>query len=272
MLRSSMQAAVTMGQLQKKLDVIGHNMSNTDTPGYKSRQADFSSLLFQQMDNLDEVPPANRRTPNGIRIGSGAYLASTDLNMTTGSLKGTGRALDVAIRQDNHMFQIQTTQNGETQTMYTRDGAFSFSANNDGTVSLVTSNGNPVLGQNGPIRLNDNFDSFTIREDGTIMVERNGTNQQEAQLAMVEATRPRFLEAVGNNLLAIPDGAEVNAGGIIAEVAPGAVSVKQGSLETSNVDLSKEMTDMMTTQRAYQFNSQSISIGDQMLGLVNQLR
>ncbi|MYL34247.1 flagellar hook-basal body complex protein [Pontibacillus yanchengensis] len=274
MLRSSMQSAVTMGQLQQKLDIIGNNLSNVNTPGYKSREADFSSLLVQQMDNLDkEGENANRVTPDGIRIGSGGYLAGTEMDLSRGPISQTDRPLDVALRQDNHMFQVQMNNNGAIETHYTRDGSFSFSANEDGSVSLVTSNGNPVLGENGPIRLDGNFDSFSIQQNGSIMVARNGeVAQQEAQISVVEAVRPRLLQAEGQNRLSIPQNVDFNEAEILTNVAPENNSMQQGALEQSNVDLAKQYTDMLTTQRAYQFNSRAISTGDQMMGLINNLR
>ncbi|MYL59297.1 flagellar hook-basal body protein, partial [Virgibacillus halodenitrificans] len=72
MSRTMIQAAVTMNQLQSKLDLIGNNMANSETTGYKNRNADFSSLLFQQIDNLkDGANAVGRLTPDGVRIGSG---------------------------------------------------------------------------------------------------------------------------------------------------------------------------------------------------------
>ncbi|KGX86429.1 flagellar hook-basal body protein [Pontibacillus litoralis] len=272
MLHSSMNAAVTMGQLQKKLDVIGNNMANSNTPGYKNRQAEFSSLLYQQINHVEnEGANPNRLTPEGLRVGSGAYVTSTDVDMSQGSIQETGRPLDVALLKDNHMFQVDVTQNGQTERMYTRDGSFSLSANEDGTVSLVTSNGHPVIGENGPIRIEAGYKSVSVREDGVILVERNGVQMAEDRLLIVDATRPRFLESAGKNLYAIPD-TNINADDIMEDVPLMNTSLKQGALETSNVDMANQMTEMMMTQRAYQFNSRSISMGDQMMGLVNQLR
>lgn len=79
-----------------------------------------------------------------------------------------------------------------------------------------------------------------------------------------------MLEAVGDNRFRIPDG--VNTQGIMEEVVPGESEVQSKTLETSNVDVSKQMTEMLMAQRAYQFNAKAISTGDQMMGLINQLR
>src|SRR5699024_4228609 len=107
-IRSMNQATTTMNQLQKQLDIIGNNMSNSSTTGYKSRQAEFSSLLFQQINNMNH--PENqtgRLTPNGIRTGLGARLGAVNVNNALGSLNQTDRDLDAALLNENHFFEIQ---------------------------------------------------------------------------------------------------------------------------------------------------------------------
>lgn len=271
MLRSSIQAAVTMGQLQKRLDLIGNNMANSQTPGYKSRQADFASLLIQQINNQEREGDTTRLTPDGIRIGTGAQLGHTDINQTQGSIKQTGRSLDVAMLSQNHLFQVQVGD----ETQYTRDGSFYLQPmDNQTETMLVTSNGDPVIGENGPIRLDNNFDQININQDGSILVERRGTQAVEARLGVVEAVRPRLLEAAGENNFTLPDlnALGYNQGEIIQGVGQTNVTLQSGALEASNVDIGKQMTEMLMTQRAYQFNGKSISTGDQMMGLINNLR
>lgn len=275
MLRSSMQAAVTMGQLQQKLDLVGNNLANMETPGYKTKNSEFASLLYQQIDNIEEEGDnPNRLTPDGLRMGSGAKLAHTDIDLSQGSIKETGRALDVALQDEKHLFQIQTTINGQEETRYTRDGSFSFTPVNDNEVMMVTSNGNPVLGEDGPIVFSDTFEQMTIRKDGSIFLTQNGLQNEVGRLQIVNAERPRLLEAAGQNVFRIPGEGigNLNVEDIVSGVAPENINMKQGALETSNVDMSKQMTDMLMMQRAYQFNSRSIAMGDQMMGLVNQLR
>lgn len=275
-MRTMIQAAVTMNQLQNKLDLIGNNLANSQTPGYKSRSADFSSLLFQQINNMKD--PANaegRLTPDGVRIGSGARIGSTNINSAVGSIKETGRGLDVALLEKNHLFQVQVTDNGVTETRYTRAGAFYLSpVNNNQDVMLTTSDGNPVLGENGPIVVPAGFDSISISDNGQISVTRGNDTIEAGRLSIVEAVRPRLLEATGENLLRLPDLQELgyNQNEIIQATNPNDTLVKSGALEQSNVDISKEMTDLIITQRSYQFNARTISMSDQMMGLVNQLR
>lgn len=275
-MRTMIQAAVTMNQLQNKLDLIGNNLANSQTPGYKSRSADFSSLLFQQINNMKD--PANaegRLTPDGVRIGSGARIGSTNINSAVGSIKETGRGLDVALLEKNHLFQVQVTDNGVTETRYTRAGAFYLSpVNNNQDVMLTTSDGNPVLGENGPIVIPAGFDSISFSDNGQISVIRGNDTLEAGRLSIVEAVRPRLLEATGENLLRLPDLQELgyNQNEIIQATNPNDTLVKSGALEQSNVDISKEMTDLIITQRSYQFNARTISMSDQMMGLVNQLR
>lgn len=275
MSRSMIQAAVTMNQLQNKLDVIGNNMANSQTTGYKTRQADFASLLFQQIDNM--TAPANaegRLTPDGVRVGSGARLGSVNIDLRQGSIQETDRALDTALLEKNHLFQIQVTENGVTETRYTRDGSFYLSPVNDNqAVMLTTKDGHPVLGQNGPIVIADGFDDITVQPNGQISVQRGDVNEIAGNLAITEAVRPRLLEATGNNAFRLPDLEELGYDfeDIMQPVEVNTV-LQSGALEQSNVDLASQMTDMINMQRSYQFNARTISMTDQMMGLINQLR
>src|SRR5699024_11585091 len=104
------------------------------------------------------------------------------------------------------------------------------------------------------------------------IVHRWDKIEQERDIAIVEAARPKTLEATGQNAFRIPDGADGNIGEMNRDI-PGQIRVLQsGALEKSNVDISKQMTDMISAQRSYQFNARTISMGDQMSGLINQLR
>ncbi len=270
--RSMIQASVTMGQLQNKLDLIGNNLSNTNTTGYKSRQADFSSLLYQQIDNLDDPEmQTGRQTPAGIRVGSGAKLAHTNLDLSQGSLQNTGRELDVALLRENDLFKIQAEGENGLETQYTRSGNFYLSPLNNGEMMLTNAEGRPVLGADGnPITLADNMDGLSVREDGALLVTRGDQQNVEGQLGIARAVRPRMLEAAGGNRFRLPE--NVQAQGILENVSQQDTQVQSQTLEASNVDVSKEMTDMLMAQRAYQFNARSISTSDQMMGLVNQLR
>ncbi|WP_018930765.1 flagellar hook-basal body protein [Gracilibacillus lacisalsi] len=276
MTRMTFQAAVAMGQLQKRLDNIGNNIANVNTAGYKNRDANFSSLLSQQINTeTDPTNPQGRLTPDGLRVGNGAKLGHTNFNFDQGSLQVTDRNLDVALLEDNHLFQVAVNENGEEEVRYTRAGNFYLTPLEDDQVMLVTSDGNPVLGASGePIVLANNMDDLKIEENGTINVTRNGVQAVEGQLEIVEAVRPRLLEAAGDSLFRLSEQSLENYPfeEIINGVGLADVRMESGSLEASNVDLAKQTTDMIETQRAYQFNARTISMHDQMRGLINQLR
>ena len=276
MSRMMIQAAVTMNQLQNKLDLIGHNMANSQTPGYKTRSSEFSSLVTQQIDNLRSPANAeNRLTPEGVRVGTGAKLGAIVNDFSLGALQTTSRALDLALRNENHFFQIQTEDQGVTTTHYTRDGNFFLNPINEQEVMLTNSDGHPVLGQNGaPIIIANGFTGIEVRQNGEIIVERGDQQQVAGSIAVAEITRPHLLEAAGGNLFSLPDLGEL--GFTFAEIVQpvGVVEglMEKGMLEQSNVDLAQQMADLLMTQRAYQFNARTISTTDQMMGLVNQLR
>ncbi|WLV24168.1 flagellar hook-basal body protein [Aciduricibacillus chroicocephali] len=273
MSQTMIQAAVTMGQLQNKLDLIGNNLANTNTAGYKGKQSDFSSLLYREINNLTAPENAvGRLSPDMIRTGTGARLGAISLNMSQGTVKETGRTLDAALNKKNLLFQVQQTRNGNTETLYTRDGSFYLNpANQNGDLMLVTKDGDPVLGKNGPIVIQPGFQDVAFKSNGDIVVTRNGEQQVEGQLDVVEAVRPRFLESASGNMFRLPESA--NANEIIRPIAGGDEELLTGgALEMANVDIAKELTDMTSAQRAYSFNARTLTMGDQMEGLVNQLR
>ncbi|GAA4069331.1 flagellar hook-basal body protein [Amphibacillus indicireducens] len=277
MSRMNIQAAVTMGQLQNKLDLISHNVANLNTSGYKSQSANFSSLIYQNIDNLrDQAANApGRQTPHGIRLGSGARIGHTNINLSAGALNVTNRGLDIALLRDNHLLQIEVTENGNTETRYTRDGTLYLQPIDGGQLMLTTSDGHPVIGQTGgAIIFDENIEDIRINEIGQIVTRRGGTEFVEDGLALVEAVRPQFLEPAGKNLFRLPDLTEAAyvAEDIVTAVDQFDNEIQSGTLEQSNVDLATQMAELLQTQRAYQYNARTITMHDQMRGLINQLR
>lgn len=276
MSRTMIQAAVTMNQLQNKLDLIGHNMANSQTAGYKARKSEFSSLLFQNINNLNaQENEENRLSPAGVRIGTGARLGATNNDFSIGALNQTDRTLDVALMNENHFFQIQTVENGVAETRYSRDGSFYLNpVNNNQAVMLTTGDGNPVLGQNGPITIPNGFDNIMINDGGQIIVERGNQQEVAGEIAVVQVNRPQVLESAGQNMFRLPDlnAFNINFGDVIQPLGAQNNLVQSGMLEQSNVDIAEQMSDLLMAQRAYQFNASTISTSDQMLGLINQLR
>lgn|SRR5690625_1081545 len=275
MSRMMLQAAVTMQQLQQQLDTVGHNIANSQTTGYKARQADFQSLLFQQINNLTDPRNADGRlTPDGIRVGSGAKLGAINQAFNAGTMIETDRSLDVALLNDYYFFQVEVNEGETTETRLTRDGAFYLSPINDTELLLTDAHGNPVLGENGQIIIPKSADHLQIDANGQVVARDGQATNVIDTLSIVEATRPRLLEAVGDNFFRLPDVAALGyeAEEIIIDRTGEQNILRSGALEQSNVDLAEEISDMLLAQRSYQFNARSITMGDQMLGLINQLR
>ncbi|WP_456273075.1 flagellar hook-basal body protein [Bacillus sp. AK031] len=275
--RTMINATNTLNQLQKQMDTIGHNLANSDTNGYKRREAMFSELLFQQVSNhKGDTDNNGRLTPNGIRQGTGARLSQSEINLKQGALKTTGRNLDFALTSSNQFFKVLVQGEEGADVRYTRDGAFYANPIGNGEMMLVNGQGHPVLDEN------DNFITFgenmksediVLKDSGQLTIAGIPFN-----LGVVSIEKPQFMQQIGQNLLGLPndyEGLGVNEGDILTNLNGGLrnnIGLAQSTLEASNVDIGKEMTDMLNVQRAYQFQSRSISMADQMMGLVNGIR
>ena len=103
----------TLGQLQKKLDTVSNNISNSSTTGYKRKETYFSDMLVQEFNNQERTEKEKGRvTPNGIRVGVGARISQSQVNLTQGSLQKTNREVCVAYYVDNKSCsQIAKEQN-----------------------------------------------------------------------------------------------------------------------------------------------------------------
>jgi flagellar basal-body rod protein FlgG len=238
---------------QKKLDTISNNMANAETVGFKRREASFEENLAVSIENQKSAGnEIGRLTPNGIRIGSGVHTSSSQLVLDQGSAKATNNPLDIMITGSGF---FQVGQGDGAEVFYTRNGAFQQSPTGDGTYRLVNADGRFLLDETGsPVEIPNGVE-FAVSGNGMV----SASNQQ---IAIVDFVNPQKLLGEGGNVYRFTGGAD--------EVLANATStIQQGYLEASNVDLSKEITDMITTQRGFQFNSRSISFADQMMGIAN---
>lgn len=274
-LRMFGQASTSMYHLQQQLDQIGHNLSNLQSPGYKARNAEFSSLLSQHINNLTANENSeNRLTPDGIRVGTGGRLGSINYNFQVGAAQRTDRSLDVMLTNERQFFEVIGPDGNDEEILLTRDGSFYLNPVGDNTLMLVTKDGHPVNGLNGPIQFaSQQINDIQINDNGMVIVNRNGQQEVVGTIAVTEVIQPRLLEAVGDNFLRIPNLTElgINEADII-QAPPNGNLMQSGVLEMSNVKVEDQMSQMMMAQRAYQFNARSISMADQMQGLINNIR
>ncbi|PLT35842.1 flagellar hook-basal body protein [Bacillus sp. V5-8f] len=279
--RTMITATNTMGQLQHKMDMIGHNISNIQTTGYKRKESYFNDLLVQEFNNQLQRNEVGRLTPIGIRQGTGARISQSQLVLSQGSLKITDRSLDVALEKEDLFFRVRVADDKGESTRYTRDGAFYLTpvSNNPDQMMLVTGKGYPVLDEfDNPIVISNNMKNVTFSKEGQMKAVMDNGTVETFNLGIQSIKKPQFLEQIGENLLGLPanfDQLGIERGDIMTPLDGGLrqeISLRQGALESSNVDLSKEMTDLTNVQRQYQFNARSVSMADQMLGLINGIR
>jgi flagellar basal-body rod protein FlgG len=268
-------ATNTLSQLQKQMDIISNNLANLDTTGYKSKQATFTDLLFSQVNNQ---PLANaekgRLTPMGIRQGVGAKIGQVQINMQQGSLKPTGRELDTALQKEGQYYKVLVQKDNTSSVQYTRDGAFYLTPVAENEVMLVTSDGYSVLDENNqPITITGDASKFKIDPNGMLEVTMTNGAKSSYNLGVIQVNKPQFFEQMGGNLMGLPnDVAGVEVFTNLTGAARQQISIGQGMLEQSNVDMAMEMTNLVSVQRAYQFQAKSVTMADQMMGLINGIR
>jgi flagellar basal-body rod protein FlgG len=260
MIRSLWIAKTGLDAQQTQLDVISNNLANVSTNGFKRARAVFEDLLYQTLRQPGAQSSQQTQLPSGLQVGTGVSPVATVKIFTQGNLQLTGNPLDVAI-QGNGFFQVLQP---DGSVAYTRDGAFQ----TDSQGVLVTSSGYPVQPQ---ITIPANALSVTIGQDGTVSALQPGSSRptQVGALQLVSFVNPAGLQSAGENLYL-----ESGSSGTPSANPPGSNGLgrlKQGSVETSNVNVVEELVSMIQTQRAYEINSKAITTADQMLQRLSQL-
>jgi flagellar basal-body rod protein FlgG len=276
---SMITSSVSMGALQQKLDMLAENISNANTVGYKRKTAAFEDIMTSLNTQVQDFNQPGRRTPLGVTSGWGARLSSMQTDLSQGALQQTGNMTDIAI-EGNALFEVRTSAAINSPRAFTRHGSFQLISTGGGERMLVTNSGHPVVANNGGvedfIRVPAGY-NLNIGTDGTLTAVGNEGTTPIAlgKLKLVQVTNPAFLQAIEDNLFGIPSG--INPNDIVQNVAnlttgDRDLSVRQGFLEQSNVNMTDEMTDLMLVQRAYQLSARSLSSSEQMMGMANNLR
>jgi len=269
-----MDTAVSgLQQFQQDINVIGNNIANVNTTAFKTQRIDFQDTLSQVLG-----------TDPSVLVGTGVSTTPIESNFAAGAVANTGVATDMAIT-GNGFFVVR---NPTTGVQYlTRAGDFQI----DASGYLVTSNGFRVQGFSdtglstmGDIKIDATgapstaaagatVSSFAIDATGRINVTlSDGTNFTRGQVLLQNCEDPNALVNNGNNLYT----ATPAAGMLSQSVAPqtaGVGAIQSDALETSNVDLTDEMSNLITAQRAFEANSKIITTSDEILqDLVNLKR
>lgn len=255
-------AATGMLAQQTNVEVISNNIANMNTTAYTRRRPEFNDLLYQNLRRIgSNSSDAGTIVPSGVQLGLGVKIASVYRITEQGSVQNTDNTLDLAI-QGKGYFQIQLPTG---ETAYTRDGAFQLSPDGE----IVTHHGYPVL---PGITIPNNAVGVAINGSGQVMVKLDGQVDQQVVGQMQLAVFPNEagLEAKGDNLFI-----ETPASGNSTVGNPGTVgygSLLQGFLESSNVNVVSEITNLISAQRAYEMNSKVIQTSDEMLSSLNRIK
>ena len=255
-------AGTGMQAQSTNVEVISNNIANMTTTGFKRRRAEFQDLIYQ---NLRRVGSNSSDTgsvvPAGAQVGLGVKTAAIYRISEQGNLQQTSNSFDLAIR-GNGYFQV-TLPGGDTA--YTRDGTFSLSPQGE----VVTSDG--LVVQPG-ITIPTNATAVTINSAGQVQATIGGQTAPSTvgQLQLATFPNEAGLDAQGDNLMLQTSASGNPVTG--APSSPGFGSVLQGFVETSNVNVVSEITNLITAQRAYEMNSKVITTSDQMLSTLTNLR
>jgi len=261
MIRGLYTAAAGMTAQQQNIDVISNNIANVNTTGFKQDRAEFQDLIYQSLNYTAGATSESTNNPTGIDVGLGVRVSGVQKNFIQGSLRDTGNSYDIAI-QGSGFFKV-TTPNGEIA--YSRNGEFKL----DSEGSIVNGQGYKL---DPEIVIPPELVNISIGDDGIISGANATTGEitQLGQITLVDFINPSGLSPQGNSLYLSSsisgDAIEGTAG------LNGIGSLRQGMLESSNVQMVTAMVDLITAQRGYEANSKAITTTDTMLQTVNQLK
>ena len=275
MLRSLDSGISALKQFQQGMDVIGNNIANVDTIGFKGGSVQFADSFSQTLSGAG--------SSGAMQVGTGVITSAITNNYGQGAVSSTGVATDLAINGSGFF----TVKDSSGASFVTRDGEFKVSK--DGY--LVTTTGlrvqgytsfDPVtkVGTLGDVIIDNNIagstatiSSYSFDKKGNVNVRlSDGTEFSRGQILLTSYLSPEQLVKEGNNLYSGMAGA----GAIVQNGTPGTGGIGTlvpGSLEMSNVELANQMASLITTQRAFQASAKIITTSDEMLQeLVNLKR
>ena len=271
----------------KGLEVIGNNIANVNTTGFKGSTAryvdSFSNILER---SAPSNPPASNTS--ALQVGTGVKLGSIQTNYNQGSLETTGAGTDLGISGEGYFHVKNPTDGSEFAT---RDGSFRW----DDLGNLVNGLGYKVQGLTGAtlatvgdIKLGTpptgtQLQSVTIDKGGNVVeFYSDGTSATTGQVLLQKFTDQSALVREGNNLYsgmlaAGPVGAAAGSfafqtGTVNAAGNNGLGKIQSGTLELSNVDLTDQFANLITTQRSFQAGSRLITVSDTVLEEIVNLK
>lgn len=246
---------------QYRMDIMSNNLANADTVGFKkegSTSQAYSEIMAVKIKDLSEHPNIPKEL-GGVSLG--VKIGETYTDYEQGSLKVTDNTFDLALAGDGFFAIEFTNKAGETSTKYTRSGEFTITQEG----YLVTKDGDYVMGKDSSgnmarIQLNPNAANTKIEKNGAIYQD----GIQRGQLYLTNFEDYNYLTHYGETMWDAVEGAQTT--------DPVDLDVYQGYLEMSNINVVKEMVNMITIQRQYEANQKVITTYDSSLEIAsNQL-
>jgi flagellar basal-body rod protein FlgG len=259
-------SASALSALNVALDVTANNLANVNTAGFKSSRVNFQDLLYVERAQPGVRNATGDERPTGLYVGLGTRATGTQLNFDEGNpIKGDSKD---AFIQGVGFFRVQVpTAISPDGVAYTRAGQFTVNSNGD----LVMA-GDPGRILADGIQVPADATEISIASDGRVFVRQPGSVEpvEAGQLTLAAFINPAGLKQSGDNLFV-----ETGASGPPVTGEPGIDnfgSLLGGYYESSNVDPTTELIDLIRTQRAFEMNSNTIRAADQVLQTVAQLR
>lgn len=253
-------AATGMNAQQTNVEVIANNIANINTTAFKRSRAEFTDLLYQT-ERAAGAPNrgGQEAVPEGAQIGLGVRTTAIRNLHMQGALTNTGNKLDLALN-GRGWFQVAGANN---EQFFTRAGSF----NKNATGQIVTADGYVVQ---PAMTIPQDATDVIVNETGQVYVRTGAesTLQLLGQLTVANFTNEAGLEPLGSNLYRQTTASGTPVLGVPGD--PGFGSVHQGYLEHSNVDAVKEITELISAQRAYEMNSKVIQATDEMFATVSK--
>ncbi len=245
---------------QTNISVTSNNLANASTVGFKKGRAIFEDLLYQNIHQPGGRASADTNLPSGLMVGAGSKVVATQKTFTQGSVQTTDNALDVMI--DGRGFFEVLLPDGTTG--YTRNGQFVL---NEEGVIVSPGNGYPLQPE---MQVPENAQSISVATNGEVSVQLAGQAESQVigQIIITDFANPTGLQPKGENLYLETQSSGAALQGIAG--ADGYGTIKQGMLETSNVNVTEELVNLIQAQRVYEMNSKVISSVDEMMAYVNQ--
>ena len=253
MLRILYNGRSAMMAQQEKLDSISNNLANVNTEGYKRVDVSFKDLVYETLKRDGYPTTGNNAEPlNGTGVKASGWLRDDG----QGSLQETGLNTDMAIDGEGY-FRVTLADGSKA---YTRSGSFTI----DSSGTLVDKNGNRLDVEYSGEKVSLDKGNFGIDKAGTITLNENGKLTKVGKINLYNFVGQDSMASVGESLYVPKAGAQ---GYTVTDS-----NINQGYVEASNVDIAREMTDMIVTQRAFELGSRGLKTADEMWGIANNLR